>query len=444
LCIATEASSRNSAGIALGIKWLRPRAGGGDSGTTPAIPDRYVPRSYNRTSIKANESVLSKFWLLFAQACTLCLAALFVVATLRPDLLPRFTQRVGSVVLMQQSAPTTVAAVDANRNLTFADAARTAMPSVVNIYSSKVVRSRNPMLDDSILKRYFPDLAERAQSRRATSLGSGVIVAPEGYILTSYHVVEGADDIEVVLSDGRQLQARVRGSDPESDLAVLKADGSNLPAVTFAAPEALQVGDVVLAIGNPFGFGSTVTLGIVSALGRNQLGINRFEDFIQTDAAINPGNSGGALVDGSGHLVGINSTIYSQTGGSMGIGFAIPVSLAKTVLTQIIKDGEVTRGWLGIEPQAITRESAEALALNRVEGVLIRGVQQNGPAARAGVQPRDVVLEIGGKPTPDVPQLLARIAELAPGSSTKVSMWREGKPVELDVTVGRRPKPPAQ
>ena len=363
--------------------------------------------------------MLRKFWLLFAQACTLCLAALFVVATLRPDLLPRVTKRVGDVVLLQQSAPIAGASLEASHNLTFADAARTATPSVVNIYSSKVVRSRNPVLDDSILKRYFPELADRGQSRRATNLGSGVVVAPEGYILTSYHVVEGADDIEVVLSDGRQLQARIRGSDPESDLAVLKADGENLPAITFAAPEAVQVGDVVLAIGNPFGFGSTVTLGIVSALGRNQLGINRFEDFIQTDAAINPGNSGGALVDAAGHLVGINSTIYSQTGGSMGIGFAIPVSLAKTILTQIIKDGEVTRGWLGVEPQAITREMAETLSLSRVDGVLIRGVQQNGPADRAGVQPRDVVLEIAGRPTPDVPQLLARIAELAPGSSAK-------------------------
>jgi Do/DeqQ family serine protease len=388
--------------------------------------------------------VLRKFWLLFAQACTLCLAALFVVATLRPDLLPRVTKRVGDVVLLQQSAPIAGASVEASRNFTFADAARTATPSVVNIYSSKVVRSRSPVLDDSILKRYFPELADRGQSRRATNLGSGVVVAPDGYILTSYHVVEGADDIEIVLSDGRQLQARIRGSDPESDLAVLKADGENLPAITFAAPEAVQVGDIVLAIGNPFGFGSTVTLGIVSALGRNQLGINRFEDFIQTDAAINPGNSGGALVDASGHLVGINSTIYSQTGGSMGIGFAIPVSLAKTILTQIIKDGEVTRGWLGVEPQAITREMAETLSLTRVDGVLIRGVQQNGPADRAGVQPRDVVMEIAGKPTPDVPQLLARIAELAPGSSAKMRMWREGKPVELDVTIGRRPKPQAQ
>jgi Do/DeqQ family serine protease len=318
------------------------------------------------------------------------------------------------------------------------------MPAVVNIYSSKVVRSRNPVLDDSILKRYFPELAERTSSRRATNLGSGVIVAPEGYILTSYHVIEGADDIEAVLADGRQVHAVVRGSDPESDLAVLKADGDNLPAITFGAPEAVQVGDVVLAIGNPFGFGSTVTFGIVSALGRNQLGINRFEDFIQTDAAINPGNSGGALVDAAGHLVGINSTIYSQTGGSMGIGFAIPVSLARTVLTQIIKDGEVTRGWLGIEPQAVTRDLAEALALGRADGVLIRGVQQNGPAERAGLLPRDVVVEIGGRPTPDVPQLLARIAELTPGSNAKVRMWRDGKSAELDVTVGRRPKPQAQ
>jgi serine protease DegQ len=384
--------------------------------------------------------MLRKFWLLFAQACTLCLAALFVVATLRPDLLPRMSGRASNVVLMQQAAPATFP-VSSARALTFADAAKKAMPAVVNIYSSKVVRSRNPVLDDSLLRRYFPDFAEGLQSRRATSLGSGVIVAPEGYVLTNHHVVEGADDIEVVLADGRHLRAHVRGSDPESDLAVLKADGDKLPSITFAAPDAVQVGDVVLAIGNPFGFGNTVTLGIVSALGRNHLGINRFEDFIQTDAAINPGNSGGALVDSAGNLVGINSTIFSQTGGSMGIGFAIPVSLARNVLTQIIKDGEVTRGWLGIEPAQLTRELADALALDRPDGVLIRGLQRNGPADRAGVQARDVVLEIAGKPTPDVPQLLARIAELSPGSSTRVKVWRGGKPVDVDVTIGRRPKP---
>ena len=385
--------------------------------------------------------MLRKFWLLFAQACTLCLAALFVVATLRPDLLPRLSGKPGSVVLLQQSLPGAVATESSARALTFADAAKKAMPAVVNIYSSKTVRPRNPVLDDSLMRRYFPDFAERMPSRRATNLGSGVIVAPEGYVLTNHHVVDGADDIEVVLSDGRQLHASIRGSDPESDLAVLKAEGENLPAITFGTPETVQVGDVVLAIGNPFGFGSTVTFGIVSALGRNHLGINRFEDFIQTDAAINPGNSGGALVDAAGNLVGINSTIYSQTGGSMGIGFAIPVSLARNVLMQIIKDGEVTRGWLGIEPEAVSRELATSLALDRAEGVLIRGLQRNGPADRAGVQASDVVLEIAGKATPDVPQLLARIAELTPGSSARVKVWRDGKPVDVDVMIGKRPKP---
>ena len=386
--------------------------------------------------------MLRKFWLLFAQACTLCLAVLFVVATLRPDLLPRLSGKPANVVTVQEStAAAPAVAGGAAHAVTYADAARRAMPAVVNIYSSKVVKSRNPVLDDSLLQRLFPDFAQRVPSRRATNLGSGVIVASEGYVLTNHHVVDGADDIELVLADGRQVRARVRGSDPESDLAVLKADGENLPAITFGTSDGLQVGDVVLAIGNPFGFGNTVTLGIVSALGRNHLGINRFEDFIQTDAAINPGNSGGALVDAAGHLVGINSTIYSQTGASTGIGFAIPVSLARSVLEQIIKDGEVTRGWLGIEPQPMTREVAQALALDPAEGVLIRGLQRNGPAERAGVLARDVVLEIGGKPTPDVPQLLARIAELAPGSSAKVKLWREGKPVEMDVTVGKRPKP---
>jgi serine protease DegQ len=232
----------------------------------------------------------------------------------------------------------------------------------------------------------------------------------------------------------------VRGTDPETDLAVLKTDASDLPAIHFAAPDSAQVGDVVLAIGNPFGFGNTVTMGIVSALGRNHLGVNRFEDFIQTDAPINPGNSGGALVDTSGNLVGINSTIFSQSGGSMGIGFAIPVSLARTVLEQIIRDGEVTRGWLGIEPQAMTRDLAQALALDRPEGVLIRGLQQHGPAERAGVRLRDVIVEIGGKPTPDVPQLLARIAELTPGSSAQVKVWRDGKLMDVDVKVAKRPK----
>ena len=382
--------------------------------------------------------MLRKFWLLFAQACTLCLAALFVVATLRPDLLPRLAGKGTNVVLVREA--TTPAGAAMASTGTYADAAKKAMPAVVNIYTSKAVRARNPLLDDSILRRYFPELAERAPTRRATSLGSGVIVSPEGYVLTNHHVIEGADDIELVLANGRELHATVKGVDPESDLAVLKADGSDLPTITFGTVDHLQVGDVVLAIGNPFGFGNTVTLGIVSALGRNHLGINRFEDFIQTDAAINPGNSGGALVDTAGNLIGINSTIFSQSGGSMGIGFAIPVSLARTVLAQIIKDGAVTRGWLGVEPQAITREAAQALALARTDGVLVRALQRDGPADRAGIQVRDVVVEIGGKPTPDVPQLLARIAELAPGSNARIKVFRDGKPLDVEVVVAKRPR----
>jgi Do/DeqQ family serine protease len=384
----------------------------------------------------SNVSVLRKFWLLFAQACTLCLAALFVVATLRPDLLPRIAGKNGGVVVLREAEAPPAGATAA---LTYADAAKKAMPAVVNIYTSKAVRSRNPLLDDTILRRYFPDLAERAPARRATSLGSGVIVSPDGYVLTNHHVIEGADDIEVVLADGRELSARIKGVDPESDLAVLKTDGQDLPTITLGSTDHLQVGDVVLAIGNPFGFGNTVTSGIVSALGRNHLGINRFEDFIQTDAAINPGNSGGALVDTSGNLIGINSTIFSQSGGSMGIGFAIPVSLARTVLAQIIKDGTVTRGWLGVEPQAITREAAQALALARTDGVLVRALQRDGPADRAGIQVRDVVVEIGGKPTPDVPQLHALIAELTPGSRARIKLVGDGKPLVVDVVIAKRP-----
>ena len=379
--------------------------------------------------------MLRKFWLLFAQACTLCVAALFVVATLRPDLLPRPSGRVANVVVTQETATPVAGA----RVSTYAEAARKAMPAVVNIYTSKDVRSRNPLIDDSLFRRYFPEL-ERGQAHRQTSLGSGVLVSSEGFVLTNHHVIQGADDIQVVLADGRRLSASVRGTDPESDLAVLKAEAADLPSMTFAASENLQVGDVVLAIGNPFGLGNTVTLGIVSALGRNYLGVNRFEDFIQTDAAINPGNSGGALVDTAGNLVGINSTIYSQSGGSLGIGFSIPVSLARNVFEQIVRDGEVTRGWLGIEPTPVTLELAKSMALSRPEGVLIRGIQRGGPADRAGMQVRDVVIEIEGKSTRNVPQLLARIAELPPGSSAKIRVMREGKDVEVDVTVGKRPK----
>ena len=382
--------------------------------------------------------MLRKFWLLFAQACTLVLAFLFVVATLRPDLLPRMDSP-GNVVLLQQaSTPPTPVASSGEGLTTFAEGAKRAMPSVVNIETSKALRGRTGLSDD-VLRRYFPELTDRLP-RRSTSLGSGVIVASEGYVLTNFHVVSGADDIQLVLADGRRAEAKLRGSDPDTDLAVLKTDISNLPAITLGSLERVQVGDAVLAIGNPFGLGNTVTAGIVSALGRQSLGITPYEDFIQTDAAINPGNSGGALVDARGNLIGINSTIFSRTGEASGIGFAIPVTIAKDVLAQIIERGEVTRGWFGVEPQDVDGEIAKGLSLDRPEGVRLRNGVRGGPADRAGVQARDVVVDIEGRPTRNTPALLSRIASLPPGSNAKVTLIRDGKPLAVEVVVGRRPK----
>lgn len=383
--------------------------------------------------------VLRKLWLLFAQAATLALAALFVVTTLRPDLLPRFSGT-GNVVLLQQSTGPAANAAPASAPASFAAAAQAAIPAVVNIYTSKELRGHHSLVDDHLLRRYFPDLAQALPPQRATSLGSGVIVAREGYVLTNHHVIDGADDILLVLADGRRISARVRGADPESDLAVLKADATDLPAITFGDLAQVQVGDAVLAIGNNFGFGNTVTSGIVSALGRSQVGGNLFADFIQTDAATNPGNSGGALVDAAGRLIGINSTIYSRSGGSQGVGFAIPVTLARDVLAQIIEKGEVTRGWFGVTTQDVDDEAARTLSLGRAEGVLVAGVQRGGPADRAGLRVRDVVVDVDGRPTPNTSALLARIAPLAPGSSARVTVVRDGKPQVLEIVAGRRPK----
>ena len=306
------------------------------------------------------------------------------------------------------------------------------------------MRSRNPLADDPLFRRYFPEL-DRSRALRQTSLGSGVIVASEGYVLTNHHVIQGADDIQLVSADGRRVTAHVRGTDPESDLAVLKTDGEGLPAMTFANADNLQVGDVVLAIGNPFGLGNTVTLGIVSALGRNYLGVNRFEDFIQTDAAINPGNSGGALIDTAGNLVGINSTIFSQSGGSLGIGFSIPVSLARNVFEQIVRDGEVTRGWLGIEPTAVTADVAKALSLARTEGVVIRGIQRGGPAERAGMQVLDVVVRRSAASRRATCRSCSRGSpNCRPARIRRMRIVRSGQDVEVDVMVGKRPPPERQ
>ncbi|MGQ0511002.1 MAG: Do family serine endopeptidase [Betaproteobacteria bacterium] len=384
---------------------------------------------------------MTRLWLIFAQTATVCLAALFVVATLKPEWLP--AKGVGEIVPILQTPPAAdPAAVPAPgaRADSYHDAVIKAMPSVVGIVTSKEVRSRNPLLIDPTLRRFFGDrFADEAQ--KATSLGSGVIVSPAGYILTNNHVVETADEIEVALPDGKKLLAKVVGNDPDTDLAVLRVQGENLRAVSFGSSDTLRVGDVVLAIGNPFGFGQTVTSGIVSALGRSGLGINTFENFIQTDAAINPGNSGGALVDSRGNLVGINAAIYSQTGGSMGIGFAIPVSTAKMVLEQIIKSGAVTRGWIGVELQPLTPALAESFKLATPEGAIIGGVVRSSPADKAGAKPGDVLLAIDGRKVADPQGVLDVVAGIEPGRSAMLRVSRRGEMVELPITIGRRPKP---
>jgi len=378
---------------------------------------------------------MRRLWIIFSQTATICLAVLFVVATLKPEWLPARAPLLPTAV-MQQEAP--VAGATAPRPDSYYAAVKKAMPSVVNISTSKEVRlPRNSPLYE--LRRFLGD-----DPQKATSLGSGVIVSPSGYILTNNHVVEAADEIEVSLSDGKKLLATVVGSDPETDLAVLHVDAKDLPATTFGSSDSLRVGDIVLAIGNPFGFGQTVTSGIVSALGRSGLGINVFENFIQTDAAINPGNSGGALVNASGNLVGINTAIFSRNGGSMGIGFATPVSTAKVVLEQIIKNGSVTRGWIGVELGPVSPALAESFSLGTSEGAIIKGVLNGGPADKAGVRPGDVLVSIEGKPILDPQSVLNVVTGIAPGSSAKMKVKRKGQDLELAVNVGRRPKPPAR
>jgi len=384
---------------------------------------------------------MRRFWLVFSQATTVAVAVLFVVSTFRPEWLPaRSLMPQGRVTVVQQ-APQAPAASAAARPDSYYDAVQRATPSVVNVFTSKAVRvPRHPLFDDPLFRRFFGDQVPD-DTQRATSLGSGVIISPSGYVITNNHVVEAADEIEVALPDGKTLLARVVGSDPETDLVVLRVDAEHLPAIALGSSETLRVGDIVLAIGNPFGVGQTVTSGIVSALGRAGLGINTFENFIQTDAAINPGNSGGALVDAHGSLVGINTAIYSRSGGSMGIGFAIPVSTVRMVMEQIIRTGSVTRGWIGVEAQGITPPLAESFGLSSTLGAIIAGVLRNGPADKAGVKPGDVLVEVNGKPVADPQGMLNLIAALEPGSTARLKLKRREKDVELNVTVGRRPKP---
>ncbi len=378
---------------------------------------------------------MKRFWSLFSQTVTVALAGYFVVATLKPEWLAQRPSVSSAVALLQApvAAPGTLAPGS------LAQAARTAAPAVVSINTSKAVE-KNPQSNDPWFRFFFGDRGNEPQG----GLGSGVIVSPTGYILTNNHVVEGADAIEVILNDSRRTRAKVIGTDPDTDLAILKIDLDRLPVIVLGNSDGLQVGDQVLAIGNPFGVGQTVTSGIVSALGRNQLGINTFENFIQTDAAINPGNSGGALVDTAGNLLGINTAIYSRSGGSMGIGFAIPVSTAKLVLEGIVKDGQITRGWIGVEPQDLTPELAETFGIKASEGVMITGVLQRGPAAQAGIRPGDVVKKVAGNDVRNVSALLTAVAALPPGKPAQFVLLRKDEQLALDVSPGVRPKPPTQ
>ena len=374
-------------------------------------------------------------WLVFSQAVTVAVAALFVVVTLKPQWLPGGGG--GSVLL---AGPTLVQATAVPAGSAsgaaggFAAAARRAAPAVVAISATKM--ERNPHADDPRFRFFFGD---GNVQRPQIGLGSGVIVAPEGYLLTNHHVVAGATEIEVQLADGRATRARLVGSDAETDIALLKIDLAPLPVVLLAPGNSLQVGDAVLAIGNPFNIGQTVTAGIVSALDRTQGASSPFQTFIQTDAAINPGNSGGALVDAQGNLVGINTAIFSRTGGNMGIGFAVPVDTAREVMAALLKGGKVQRGWIGVDVRDVNAELAESLDLPVKSGVLIAGVVHDGPAAKGGVQPGDVVVSVAGKPVASTAELLTAVASLPPAGRARIGVQRGRQTLDVELTVGERP-----
>ncbi|UHC79756.1 trypsin-like peptidase domain-containing protein [Pseudomonas sp. NIBR-H-19] len=356
-------------------------------------------------------------------------------------IIQRYPQWVGlpSLDVNLQQAPQTTLVQQGP--VSYADAVTIAAPSVVNLYTTKVInKPAHPLFEDPQFRRFFGDNSPK-QKRMESSLGSGVIMSPEGYILTNNHVTSGADQIVVALKDGRETLARVIGSDPETDLAVLKIDLKNLPAITVGRSDSIRIGDVALAIGNPFGVGQTVTMGIISATGRNQLGLNNYEDFIQTDAAINPGNSGGALVDANGNLTGINTAIFSKSGGSQGIGFAIPVKLAMEVMKSIIEHGQVIRGWLGIEVQPLTQELAESFGLSGRPGIVVAVIFRDGPAQKAGLQLGDVILSIDGEPAGDGRRSMNQVARIKPTDKVTIQVMRNGKEIKLSAEIGLRPPP---
>ncbi|WP_018915751.1 Do family serine endopeptidase [Vreelandella zhanjiangensis] len=322
----------------------------------------------------------------------------------------------------------------------YSHAVNQAAPAVVNVYSSRIVeRDQHPLMSDPFFQQFFNGDDATTHQRMLSSLGSGVIISHDGYVLTNHHVINGADEIQVALRDGRETLAEVIGTDPESDLAVLRINLEDLPVIEMADSEDVAVGDVALAIGNPFGVGQTVTMGIISATGRSHLGLNAYEDFIQTDAAINPGNSGGALVNPDGALVGINTAIFSRSGGSQGIGFAIPANLAHSILDELVTQGRVIRGWLGIEAQALSRELAASFGLRTPQGVIVAGVVSGGPADKAGLEPGDILLSVDGKTVLDARATMSNIASIEPGTSLPLTIVRSGERIDVTLEVGERP-----
>jgi serine protease DegQ len=378
---------------------------------------------------------MRKLWLLFAQAVTFTLAAIFVVSLVKPDWLSWRTQ----VVEVREAVvpgPVLSQAGGAAR-FSFSEAAKKATPSVVNISATRQVPRRSPLLDDPAFRHFFGDRMNLPPETQL-SLGSGVIVSREGYILTNDHVVEGVTDIQVTLADGRTLAGKIVGTDPDTDLAVVRVPASGLTPITFGLSEEATVGDIVLAIGDPFSVGQTVTMGIISATGREIGAASPFGSFIQTDAAINPGNSGGALVDTNGNLIGINTLIFSRSGGYQGIGFAIPVSLAKKVMEQIIETGSVTRGWFGVEVADVSPELAESLGLKGTRGAIVGQIERGSPAEKSGMKLGDVIVAVAGKPVVDVSSTLNSIANVPPGKTVQVKVLRRNQELNLDVMVGKR------
>jgi serine protease DegQ len=378
-------------------------------------------------------SVVWRLWLLIAQVIAVSAGLLIAWKAFGPEE-PVAPARTDVVAVREAPLADGAASAPNGKSVAtrleagFRAAAAKASASVVNIYTRKAPPRQLP----GWLRPYGGSDEEAAQGQ--SSLGSGVIVAAQGFILTNNHVVDGADEIAVMLPGGKVAEARVVGTDPETDLAVLRVEAKGLQPITFADPASVQIGDIVLAVGDPFGVGQTVTQGIVSATGRNRLGINTFENFIQTDAAINPGNSGGALVDTSGHLVGINTAIYSRSGGSQGIGFAIPVSLARQVMEQIIATGRVSRGWLGVSARDVVHETTGAAA-----GAALVAVQRGGPADRASLRAGDTVVSINGKEIGDTAALINETAALSPGTKAQFKVLRGREAMALAVELGQRP-----